>query len=135
MDNIQCKTELPSRGTYLGHNYGLAGTTQNSGKTNAKSMTQEGPNPYTGPYCSAQPHGRQAEHEPAVWCDSTECQQHNWAAAATSSLREGISAFDLALTAHHLEGTFCLIQLWYKTYVDKLDHIPPRRLGLQQISF
>lgn len=46
---------------------------------------------------------------------------------ATSSLREGVNAFNLALTAHHLEGIFCLllqlIQLWYKTHVDKLDHI------------
>lgn len=56
MDTIQRKTELPSRETYLGYNYGLAGTTQNSGKSNAKSLIQEGPNPYTGPYCSSQPH-------------------------------------------------------------------------------
>lgn len=49
MDTRHCKTELPSRGNYLNYKYGLAGTTQNSAMTNAKSLTQEGSNLYTGP--------------------------------------------------------------------------------------
>lgn len=50
MDTIYWKMGLPSRGTYLGYRYGPAGTSQNSAKTNAKSLTQEEPNLCTGPY-------------------------------------------------------------------------------------
>lgn len=147
MDTPHWKTGLPSRGIYPGCKYGPAGTTQNSAKANAESLTQDWPNPHvvhTGSQiCFAQLPWRKAKHEPAVWCGSTECQQHTGMQQQPVVWEKGW----MPSTWHLPHITWRAYSVYFSsscnfgtrhTLINLIifsGELPPRRLGLEQISF
>lgn len=103
-----------------------------------KDQTHPGPQ-----ICFPQPPWQMAKHKPAVWCGSTECQQHTGLQQQSVVWEKG----SMPLTWHLLHITWkansvsssssfsfgtrhMLINL-----IILSGELPPKRLGLEQISF
>lgn len=93
--------------------------------------------------CFAQPSWWSAKHEPAEWCGSTECQQHTglqqqpavWGKGSVPStwhlLHITWRAYSVSSSSSFRFGArHILINL-----IIFSGELPPRRLGLEQISF